>query len=169
MTVTPLTREIGTAERSLRALLERQLHGAGLTFPEWTVLTVLEAGGALTAGQLIESQLHGQVVPDASAADATVERLRASGLVGPADDAPDAPDGPDGPGSASSAGPGGDGPRFATTAAGAAVYRPVRAAVDRLTGEIFGDLPPADVDATRRTLVEVGRRAAALLAADPDT
>lgn len=154
----PLARALGTAERSVRALLERQLGSAGLSFPEWTVLTVLDGGGPLPARRLVQAQLGGKVVPDAVAAEATVERLCSSGLltagaaaetaVAASDDTP-------------------DGPALAATAAGEAAYRPVRQAVDRITNELFRDLPPADVEATRRTLTEVTRRAEALLAQPP--
>jgi hypothetical protein len=77
----PLTRALGTAERSVRALLERQLGSAGLSFPEWTVLAVLDGGGPLPARRLVQAQLGGKVVPDVVAAEATVERLCSSGLL----------------------------------------------------------------------------------------
>jgi hypothetical protein len=51
MTTTPnLTRDIGQAERTMRALLERLLDEADLSFPEWTVLVFLDGAGPLTAG-----------------------------------------------------------------------------------------------------------------------
>lgn len=37
----PITRFIGEAERTLQALLQRQLEKAGMSFPEWVALTVL--------------------------------------------------------------------------------------------------------------------------------
>jgi hypothetical protein len=46
-------------------------------------------------------------------------------------------------------------PRLVPTAAGETTYRPVRRTVDRVTDGIYGDLPPADLEATRRTLAEV--------------
>lgn len=42
MTNSPhITRLIGEAERTLQALLQRQLEKAGMSFPEWVALTVL--------------------------------------------------------------------------------------------------------------------------------
>ncbi|WP_454623399.1 hypothetical protein [Brucella anthropi] len=42
MTNSPhITRLIGEAERTLQALLQRQLEKAGMSFPEWFALTVL--------------------------------------------------------------------------------------------------------------------------------
>jgi hypothetical protein len=45
-----------------------------------------------------------------------------------------------------------------------AVFRPLSDAVGRITVDLYGDLPPADLEATRRTLEEVTRRANARLA-----
>ena len=152
MTTTPtLTRDIGHAERTMRALLERLLDEAGLSFPEWTVLNFLDGAGPLTRSELAQRQVDGRVVPEA-AARATVDGLRSRGLLAPADEAH---------------GAGGDGedPRLSPTAAGEAVYRPVRRTVARITDELYSDLPAADLEATHRTLAEVTRRANARLAA----
>ena len=78
-------------------------------------------------------------------AQATVDGMRSSGLLAPSGD--------------------GDDPALRPTEAAEAVYRPVRQAVSRLTEELYGDLPPADLEATHRTLEEVTRRANAHLAA----
>lgn len=56
-------------------------------------------------------------------------------------------------------------PKLIPTAAGEAVYLPVRGTVDRITGELCGDLPQDALVATHRTLAEVHRRANARLAA----
>ncbi|HKH54524.1 MAG TPA: hypothetical protein VKA58_03635 [Propionibacteriaceae bacterium] len=155
MTTTPaLTRDIGQAEHTMRALLERLLDEAGLSFPEWTVLIFLDGAGSLSLSELVQRQVDGRVVPEA-AARATVDGLLSRGLLAPADEAHGA------------GGPGGDGedPRLAPTAAGEAVYRPARRTVARITDELYGDLPPADLEATHRTLAEVTSRAFARLAA----
>jgi DNA-binding MarR family transcriptional regulator len=156
MTTTPaLTgRDIGEAENAIRALLDRLLEEAGLSFPEWTVLFTLDGAGPLSRSELVKRQVHGLKVSEA-AARATVDGLRSSGLLAPVDRAGDAD------------GPGGDGEdrRLTRSAAGEARYRPVRQAVSRITDELYGDLPPADLEATRRTLAEVTRRGNARLAA----
>src|SRR5919108_660266 len=54
MATITLTRDIGEAERTLRALLERQLAGAGLSFPEWAVLSFLD-GAPLDRGKLVRA------------------------------------------------------------------------------------------------------------------
>ena len=123
MTTTPaLTRDIGQAERTMHALLERLLDEAGLSFAEWTVLNFLDGD----AGQL-----------------APADEAHGAGVSGNDD----------------------EDLRLAPTAAGEAVYRPVRRTVARISDELYGDLPPADLEATQRTLAEVTRRANARLAA----
>lgn len=156
MTPTPtLTgRDIGEAENAIRALLDRLLEEASVSFPEWTVLFTLDGAGPVPRSELVRRQAHGLKVPEA-AAMATVDGLRSSGLLTPIDQAQGA-GGPSG---------GGEDPRLTLTAAGEAVFRPIRRAVFQISDELYGDLPPADAEATRRTLAEVTRRANALLAA----
>ena len=155
MTTTPaLARDIGQAERTMRALLEQLLDEAGLSFPEWTVLNFLDGAGPLARSELAQRQVKGRVVPEA-AARATVDGLQSRGLLAPADDA-------QGAGWADDVG---EDPRLAPTAAGEAIYRPARRTVTRITDELYVDLPPADLEATDRTLAEVTRRANAWLAA----
>jgi hypothetical protein len=154
MTTTPaLTRDIGQAERTLRALLERTLHESGLSFSDWTVLVFLDGAGLLAGSELIQRQVDGRVAPEA-AARTSVDGLRTSGLIATADETA---------GPAARSTEGGD-PLLTLTPAGQAVYQPVRQSVLRITGELYGDLAPADLEATHRTLAEVARRAHDLLA-----
>ena len=148
MKATPaLTRDIGQAERALRALLEVELVEANLSFPGWTVLVFLDGAGSLTRAELIGRQLAGHVAPDAAAAGSALDDLLSAGLLAPAGDG----------------GPEGDGGdvRLVATAAGEAAFRRVRQAVAGITDELYGDLPAADLEATHRTLAEIARRAAA--------
>jgi hypothetical protein len=153
MTTPALTRDIGRAERAMRAVLEQLLDKADFSFPEWTVLVFLDGAGPLPRSELVRRQVDGRVAPEAEAR-AAVDGLRSRGLLALADVAH----------GAGGSGDGGD-PLLAPTAAGEAAYRPVRRAVDRVTGELFGDLSPADLGATHRTLTEVARRANVRLAA----
>ena len=88
MTTTPtLTcRDIGEAENAIRALLDRLLEEASVSFPEWTVLFTLDGAGPVPRSELVRRQAHGLKVPEA-AAMATVDGLRSSGLLTPIDQA----------------------------------------------------------------------------------
>jgi DNA-binding MarR family transcriptional regulator len=155
MTATPnLTRDIGQAERAMRALLERLLDEAGLSFAEWTVLVFLDGAGPLTTGELVRRQVGGRVAPEAGAR-AAVDRLLSRGLLAPANDTR---------GAGRLGGEDGN-LKLTPTTAGEAVYLPVRINVERITGELYGDLPQAALEATHRTLAEVFRRADARLVA----
>src|SRR5262245_41087548 len=132
-------REIGQAQRAIGALLDRKLAAAGLPFPEWTVLFTLDATGQLAADDLVARQVDGLKVPEGEAR-ATLDGMVGGGMLAP------------------------DGDRLAPTAAAEGVFRPIRDDVSRLTVELYGDLPPEDLEATRRTLAEVTRRANAKLA-----
>jgi hypothetical protein len=155
VTIPNLTRDIGQTERAMGALLEPLLEEAGVSFAEWTVLVFLGGAGPLTTGELVRRQVNGRAAPRAGALTA-VDGLLSRGLLVPVGEDHGA------------GGPGGDGedPRLALTADGEAAYLPVRRAVGRITDELYGDLPPADLEATHRTLAEVARRANARLAAD---
>lgn len=145
-------RDIAAAHRATGALLDRLLDEADLPFGEWTVLFALAGTGPRLRSELVRQQASGLRVPEAQAR-ATVDVMVEAGLLAPPDD---------GGGAADQGGT--DDPRLAATAAGTAVYRPIRAAVDEIADRIYGDLPPDDLAATRRTLDEVTRRAGALLA-----
>jgi hypothetical protein len=144
-------RDIGAAQRATRALLDRVLNAAGLPFDQWTVLFTIGGSGPLRASVLAQGQVQGLKVPP-DVGRTTVAAAVDAGLIAPAT-------GPD-PAVAST-----DDPILDFTPKGESVYRPVRQAVDEVTAELYSDLPPADLEATHRTLTEVTRRANARLAA----
>jgi DNA-binding MarR family transcriptional regulator len=155
MTTTPILtgRDIGEAEHAIRALLDRLLERADLSFPGWTVLFTLDGAGPLPRSALLRRLIDGLKLSGEEAM-ATIDGLQSSGLVAPAGDAAAADGPPDR----------GTDPLLVPTPSGEAVYRPVRQAVARTTGELYGNLPVTDLEATHRTLAEVTRRANALLA-----
>lgn len=137
----PLTKHVGQAERTLQALLQVQLARFDLGFPEWTVLTFLSGSGPLDRAQLVERIVGGRIAGSGEA-PALVDAMATSGLIAPVE--------------------GG----LAITAAGREVFLPLRAAVERITATLVEDVPEADLEATRRTLEAVTRRAAQFLATD---
>jgi DNA-binding MarR family transcriptional regulator len=137
--VPSLSIDIGQAERILRGLLERQLQAAGLSFPEWTSLTFVRGAGSMSVADLVERQLQGRVT-SAPAARETVARLRARGLLSASPD-----------------------DRVTLTNQGEALYAPLADRVSGITQQLWGDLPADDIDAARRILAEVTRRARAQL------
>lgn len=137
----PITRHLGTAERTLQALLQTQLRKVGLSFPEWVVLTILHSSGSLPLANVIDALERGQI-GDRDGVDALVARMAERGLIAPAEFG------------------------MSITPLGAELYLPLRHDVDSLTAEIVAGIPADDLDATRRTLDEVTRRASRLLSTE---
>ena len=146
MTTGPfLTRDVGQAERSMRALLDAQLTDRHLSFAEWTVLAFLGDGPARRS-DLVRRQVAGHVALEPAAA-AAVDRLLAAHLVQPLSPTPDDPAGD---------------PPLRVTTSGAAVVGPLSETIRELTRQLHAGLSPADVEVTRRTLAHLARRAQAL-------
>lgn len=141
MTIPPLTRSIGSAERALRALLEHELARERLSFVQWTAL-VFTSTTPLSAQQIAQRQLAGHVVASEAEAHDAVARLVALGAL------------------TSSA----DG-SVHHSERGRELYERLSLAVDRITNTLYGDLSPVDLEATHRTLSEVAARANKLLSA----
>ena len=80
MQIPPLTQSVGSAERSMRALLERHLQGAGLSFPAWTILVFTNAS-PLTVDQIAQRQISGHVVSNINEARLEIDRLIQAGLL----------------------------------------------------------------------------------------
>lgn len=141
MTTPALTRSIGAAERALRALLERELVNEQLTFAQWTAL-VFTRSAPLSKQQVVYQQFAGRIVASEPEAGETIADLVAIGALTDTD-----------------AG------LLQHSAEGRDLFTRVGGAVERITGNLYGDLPPADLEATHRTLLEIVARAEKLLAA----
>ena len=139
MTIPPLSRTLGPAERALRALLDRELARERLSFPEWTVL-VFTRSSPLTSDEIARRQLAGFVVADASEAHEAIAALVRAGLLAQDTDA-----------------------RLSQTEQGRRVFVDIGETVEKMTEALWGDLPVADLEATHRTLAEVTARARSLL------
>jgi hypothetical protein len=136
------TRVIGETESALGALLAPLLAEAGLTFPQWVVLTITAAGGTGGPGvareQLIAEVAKARKIDPADVA-AAVSDLAAAGALAA------------------------DGGRLTLTGAGQGRFTGVRGRVADITSQLF-DFPAEDLAAAGRVLGTITARANAVLA-----
>src|SRR5258708_17072703 len=71
---------LGLAEKTLNAILDRQLAGTGLTEPQWVTLTLAASGGAARRDQLA-GRVAGALKVSAEQAQARIAELAAAQLV----------------------------------------------------------------------------------------
>lgn len=132
---------IGQTEKTLNAILERQLAGTGITEPQWVTLTMtVVGGGAIDRAELIRRVSGATKFSEASVAERITE-LTAAGLLR------------DG---------GADG--IKVSAAGQAQWTQVRTALGPIIQGLWGDLPAEDLATAGRVLSTVLARANAVLA-----
>lgn len=144
MQIPPLARSVGSAERSMRALLQRKLRSADLSFGEWTAMTFTNAS-TLDSEQVAQLQVGDHLATDAAEAHGLIDTLISTGLIAIS-----------------------RGGVLVHTAIGAALFLSLSREVAEITHILYGDLPAADLDTTHRTLMEIARRASELLVAAPD-
>jgi hypothetical protein len=136
------TRVIGQAEKTLNAILGRQLAGTGLTEPQWLILTL-----AVTSGGSADRDQFTRMVADAlkiSEADAqariedmvAAQRLEITGA----------------------------GSAVTVTAAAQQLHSQIRATIADITQRLWGDLPADDLATAGRVLAIITERANAELA-----
>ncbi|WP_125270180.1 hypothetical protein [Agrobacterium sp. FDAARGOS_525] len=135
----PITRFIGVAERTLQALLQRQLQKAGMSFPEWVALTIL-SGGQLTAEGLAQAIADARVVVPGREMT-VVDDLIGKELVA-------------------------RGQNLSMTQRGLDVFQPLRDSVRGVTSRLVADVPSDDLAVTRRVLETLTSRAVELLRKD---
>lgn len=140
MPIPPLTRSIGSAERALRALLERELSSEHLSFAQWTAL-VFSSAAPLSTAELAERQLAGHVVSSESETNQAIDGLLGCGALTLA---------PDG--------------LLHHTEKGRGIFSKLSKSIEHITSNLFESLPQADLEATHRTLLAVADRAGRLLA-----
>lgn len=137
----PLPRLIGETERTLQALLQRQLLQAGLTFPEWVALTVLSDTGPFTVPRLVDVVAASKVVASGSERNLVVGLIKKGFVQGEEE--------------------------LTITERGLELFEMLRRRVQTITANITADLPKEDLEAARRVLETVTHRAARLLAQPP--
>lgn len=131
---------IGQTEKSMNAILNRLLAGA-VTEPQWvTLVLTARSGGSADRDQFSDRVAHALQVDQATAAD-HIGQLAAKGLVSTA------------------------GGAITLTDAGQQLLNHVRGQTGEITQRLWGDLPAADHEATRRMLSTVLERARAELRA----
>jgi hypothetical protein len=136
---------LGQTEKALNILLDRQLHGTGLTEPQWVTLTltVTAAGGGTIERDRLVAQLADGLKISESEAKARISELAAAQLLqAPADERlPVTP-----------------------TDAGQQLHAKIRTAVVEITQRLWGDLPPEDLATAGRVLSTILARVNAELA-----
>jgi DNA-binding MarR family transcriptional regulator len=142
------TQVIGQTESALGALLEPLLADAGITFPQWLVLTIAAASGGRTdRGQLVARIAAARKV-DGTEVESAIAELTAAGLA--VTELATA-------GLATATG------LLALTDSGQDVYQRIRGAIEELNAELFA-FPPEDLATAGRILSIVTERANAVLA-----
>ena len=137
------TRLIGQTEKTLNAILDRQLAGTGLTEPQWVTLTLaVMSGGPVERGQFAARVADAVKLSDADV-QARISELAAAELLDAAGD---------------------DGSTIAVTDAGKQLHARIRGVVAEITERLWGDLPTEDLATAGRVLATVLERANAELA-----
>lgn len=141
MATPSLTRSIGTAERAMRALLERELARERLSFAQWAALVFSDAT-PVSAQQIVQRLLTGHVVANESQAQEAITNLVSLGvLTNNADET------------------------LQHSRKGRDLFAALSKSIEQITSALYGDLPEPELEATHRTLLEIAARANRLLAA----
>ncbi|GAA0611444.1 hypothetical protein [Streptomyces crystallinus] len=132
---------IGQTEKTLNAILDRQLAETGITEPQWVTLTLtVVGGGTVDRAELIRRVSATTKFNEASVAERIAE-LTAAGLLRDGGEA-----------------------RVQVSDTGQAQWTQVRTALGPITQGLWGDLPAEDLAAAARVLNTVLQRANAVLA-----
>ena len=136
------TRVIGQAEKTLGAILDRQLAGTGLTEPQWVILTL-----AVTSGAAVERKQFTRMVAGALKISETQARARVGDMV-----------------TTQQLQITGEAPAVTATGAARQLHSRISAAITQITQRLWGDLPAGDLATAGRVLAVITERANAELA-----
>lgn len=128
---------IGQTEKTLNAILDRQLAGTGLTEPLWVTLTLTVMGGSTSRDELVGRVAGALHIGTAEALD-RVTKLADDRLLRISRD---------------------DVPSVTLTDRGKQLYAEIRGAVTEITERLWGDLPADDLAVAGRLLSIVLERA----------
>ncbi len=138
------TRVIGQAEKTLNAILGRQLAGTGLTEPQWVILTLTLA---VTGGGGAERDRFTSMVADALKISEAEAEVRVGDMV-----------------TAQQLTITGQGSAVTVTGTARQLHSRIRTAVTEITQRLWGDLPAGDLATAGRVLAIITERANAELA-----
>ena len=136
------TRVIGQAEKTLNAILGRELAGTGLTEPQWVILTL-----AVTGGGAADLDLFTRMVADALKISEAEAKARVADMV-----------------TAQQLNITGQGSAVTVTGTAQQLHSRIRAAITEITQQLWGDLPAEDLATAGRVLAIITERANAELA-----
>jgi len=134
-------RVIGQAEKTLNAILARQLAGTGLTEPQWVILTL-----AVTSGETAGREQFTRLVADALKTSETDARARIGDMV-----------------TAQQLQITGEAPAVTVTGPARQLHSRIRTAIAGITQRLWGDLPGEDLATAGRVLAIITDRANAEL------
>ena len=136
------TRVIGQAEKTLNAILGRELAGTGLTEPQWVILTLAVSGGGAADRDRFTSMVADALkISEADARARIAEMVDAQWLQVT-----------------------GAEPAVTVTAAARRLHSQIGATIAGITQRLWGDLPADDLATAGRVLAIVTERASAELA-----
>lgn len=136
------TRVIGQAEKTLNAILGRELAGTGLTEPQWVILTL-----AVTGGGAADRDRFTSMVADALKISEAEAKARVADMV-----------------TAQQLNITGQGSAVRVTGTAQQLHSRIRAAITEITQRLWGDLPAEDLATAGRVLAIITERANAELA-----
>jgi hypothetical protein len=136
------TRVIGQAEKTLNAILGRELAGTGLTEPQWVILTL-----AVTGGGAADRDRFTSMVADALKISEAEAKARVADMV-----------------TAQQLNITGQGSAVTVTGTAQQLHSRIRAAIAEITQRLWGDLPAEDLATAGRVLAIITERANAELA-----
>jgi hypothetical protein len=133
------TQVIGQTEKALNAILDRELAGTGVTERQWVTLTLTVVSGGSVARDELTRRVAGSLKIADVEAQALIAELETAGLLSERSQT------------------------VTATEDGAQLHARVRAAVNEITGRLWGDLPADDLQTAGRVLSTVLERANAEL------
>jgi len=136
------TRVIGQAEKTLNAILGRQLAGTGLTEPQWVILTLaVTSGGPADRDQFTHTVAGALKISEADAQARIADMVAAQRLQIT-----------------------GGGSAVTVTGPARQLHSQIRATIADITQRLWGDLPADDLATAGRVLTIITERANAELA-----